>query len=418
MGLFSKLFGSSPGKQTQESGTYFQTLTESAPNFAPFTGTVYEQELTRAAIDRFAMACSKLKPEISGESKPQVKKMIRTRPNDFMTWSTFMTRLATIHEVDCMAYIVPVLSKDASRIVGVFPLKCDYAEVLEYAGEPWIRFSFATGDDAAIELRNVGLLARYPYNSDYFSDPHCINSTMDLIHAQKKALKEAIKNGARIRYIGAVNGRVHEEDLRKKRERFVEDNLGADNEGGILLYDGTFSNVKQVEPQSFTISSEEMERIESNVFYYFGTNKKILTNAFDEEAWSAYYEGRVEPFAIRVGEALTNMLFSQVEQMHGNAITFSSNRLQYATTSAKNSIISSMVDRGVMSIEQARETLQLPASEDGTYVIRGEYVGIDAIEEKEVGGGEEKPSQEPQEPISDPVSNKPEHEPKEGEDAH
>lgn len=397
MGLFSKLFGNSPGGKAKQDGTYYQTLTESCPNFAPFTGTVYEQELTRAAIDRFAMACSKLKPECSGDSKPQVTKMIRTRPNQQMTWSTFMARLATIYEVDCMAYIVPTFSKDMSRITGVFPLKCDYAEILEYAGEPWIRFTFPTGQDAAIELRYVGLLPRYPYASDYFSDPHCINSTMDLIHAQKKALKQAIKNGAAVRWIGAVSGRVHEDDLKAKRKRFVEDNLGEDNEGGLLIYDGTFTNLKQVEPQSYVIDEKQMARIESNVFCYFGTNKEILTNSFNEEQWSAYYEGRVEPFAIYVGEALTNMLFTPIEQMHGNSVSFSSNRLQYATTASKNTIISSMVDRGVMSIEQARETLQLPSDEEGTYVIRGEYVGVDALNDREENDNPPEPPSSPNE---------------------
>ena len=124
-----------------------------------------------------------------------------------------------------------------------------------------------------------------------------------------------------------------------------------------------------------------MARIEANVFYYFGTNKEILTNSFNEEQWAAYYEGRVEPFAIRVGEALTNMLFTPVEQMHGNSVMFSSNRLQYATTKDKNTIISNMVDRGVMSIEQAREILQLSPDDKGTCVIRGEYVGIEALKQ-------------------------------------
>lgn len=205
-------------------------------------------------------------------------------------------------------------------------------------------------------------------------------------------MKHAIKNGAAIRWIGAVSGRVHEDDLKAKRERFVEDNFGEDNEGGLLVYDGTFTNVKQVEPQSYVIDEKEMARIEANVFYYFGTNKEILTNSFNEEQWAAYYEGRVEPFAVRVGEALTNMLFTPVEQMHGNSVMFSSNRLQYATTADKNTIISNMVDRGVMCVEQAEEILQISHVEGGTYVIRGEYVDVDAL----------KQSGTPQEPEPDP----------------
>lgn len=375
MGLFSKLFGSEKKtEQVVNGGSYYQTLTESAPSFTSYSGGTYGQELTRAAIDRFAMACSKLKPEVSGDSKQYVRKMVKTRPNSEMTWSTFMTRLATIHETDCIAYIVPIMSADLSRVVGLFPLKCTNAEIVDYMGEPWIRFHFRTGKDAAIELRRVGILARYPYESDYFSEDHCIGTTMDLIHTQQQALKHAMRNGANIRFIASVSGRVHEDDLKAKRQRFVEDNFGEDNENGILLYDGTFANVKQIEPQSFVADDKEMERIERNVFTYFGTNMNILTNSFNEEQWAAYYEGRVEPFAIRVGEAITNMVFTPEEQMRGNAVMFSSNRLQYASTDSKNKILTSMIDRSVMSLEQAQEVLQLPHDQGGTYVIRGEYI--------------------------------------------
>lgn len=379
MGLFDKLFGSKVKSQTNNEARW-KTFTEFDPVFAPFTGTVYEQELTRASIDRFSLACSKLKPEIRGTSKQHIAKLINTRPNDQMTWSNFMARLANIYQIDCMAYIVPGFSRDMTRIEAFFPLKCDWAEILDYNGEPWIRFNFPTGDTAVIELKYVGLLARYPYQSDYFSEPHCIKNTMDLIDAQNQALQAAIKAGAKIRFIGAVNGRVHEEDLKKKRERFVKDNFSPDNENGILIYDSTFSDVKQVSPQSFVIDDDEMKRIEKAVYTYFGTNEAILTNSFNEEQWLAYYEGVIEPFAVRVGEAMTNMVFSATEQTHENRITFSSNRLEYASANSKRQLISEMVDRAIMSLNEGREMLQLPPVEDGDKrVIRGEYINVDAL---------------------------------------
>lgn len=378
MGLFDKLFGSK--EKSSQSEKYWQTFTEFAPAFSSFTGNVYAQELTRASIDRFAMACSKLKPEISGNSKSQIAKLIQTRPNDQMSWSTFMMRLANIHEIDCMAYVVPGFSSDMTRITAFYPLKCDYADIIDYKGEPWIRFHFATGDTAAIELKYVGLLPRYPYESDYFSEQHCLNNTMDLINAQNQALQVAIKSGAKIRFIGEVNGRVHEDDLKKKRERFIKDNFSPENENGILIYDQTFTDVKQVNPQSFVIDDAEMKRIEFSVYSYFGTNEAILTNSFNEQEWTAYYEGRIEPFAIRVGDAMTNMVFSPTEQMHGNKITFSSNRLEYATTEAKNKLVSEMVDRSIISINEGRSILQLPPVPGGDKrVIRGEYINVEAL---------------------------------------
>lgn len=378
MALFDGLFGK-PKNVTVASNTAFQTFTEYAPVFSEFLGNVYGQELTRSSINAFATACSKLQPQINGNSKPKINRLIETQPNKYMVWSDFLERLATIYEVDTTAFIVPGFSADMREINALFPLKCQYAEILEYRGEPWVRFHFANAQQAAIEMKHVCILPKYRYESDFFGDPNCLDKTMQLIHAQGEAQDNAIRNGAKIRFIGQVNGRVHEDELKKKKERFVTDNLSASNEDGILLYDSTFTDVRQVEPQSYVISDDEMQRIQQGVFNYFGVNENILQNKYDEESWNAYYEGKVSPWAVKVGQGLTRMLFTEREQ-RTNKITLSSSRLDYATTSARNTMIMNMVDRGILSFNEAREMLQLPAVEGGDRrVIRGEYVNVDAL---------------------------------------
>lgn len=377
MGLLGKIFKRPKDVPSREG---YATFTETNPFFSSFSGGIYEQELTRAAIERFAQACAKLKPEISGSSKPSVAKFITTSPNEIMTWPKFISRLATIYEVDDTAYIVPAYGNDLTKPIGLFPLKCSYAEVVEYGNEPWIRFHFDTGAVAAIELANVCILTKFQYGSDFFGERNCLDTTMELIHAQNEAQKNAIKTGAAIRFIGALSGQVREEDIKKKRERFSIDNLTAQNGSGILLYDTTFSDVKQIQPYSYTIDDKEMERIKESVYTYFGTNEDILQNKYSEETWGAYYEGRVEPFAVALGEGLTKMLFTQTEIRHGNRISFSANRLEYASNASKRNMVRDMLDRGVMSLNEAREVLQLPPVEGGDVrVIRGEYVNADEV---------------------------------------
>lgn len=43
-----------------------------------------------------------------------------------------------------------------------------------------------------------------------------------------------------------------------------------------------------------------MQHIQENVCTHFGTNMDILQNKFDENTWNAYYEGKIEPFAIQL----------------------------------------------------------------------------------------------------------------------
>lgn len=387
MGLLDKILGTKASSVTGQPSPvdalpYFKTFTEYSPSFSTFNGGIYELELTRAAIHSFATGCSKLKPEVEGTAIPKATRSFKTSPNAYMTWPRFLYRLATIYECDSTAYVVPSFNKDG-EIVGLWPLKCTSAEVVEYKGEPWMRFHFPTGDSAALELKHVCIISKYQYESDYFGSPNVLDSTMKLIDAQNKAQGEAIKAGAMLRFIGEVTGRVHEDELAKKRERFSDDNLSEKNQSGIMLYDQTFQKVEQIKPYNYTISTEEMNRIKESVYTYFGTNEDILQNHYQEDHWNAYYEGKIEPWAVQLGEGLTHMLFSNQQRIN-NKISFSANRLQYATSASKRNMIRDMLDRGVFCIDDARAILQLPPLPDGQgqiRVIRGEYIDATMLDE-------------------------------------
>lgn len=389
MGLLKDIFVR-PKKDVQ--GKEYTTFTEYSPVFSSFSGALHEQELTRACIERFATATSKLKPEIYGNAKPAITRAVNTYPNSKMTWNTFLKRLGAIYESDGTAFVVPEYAWDAKTIQGLFPIKCADAVILEHIGEPWIRFDFPTGENAAFPLSDVCIISKFQYYSDFFGDDNCLQATMDLLHSQEEAQEFAIKNGANIRFIGALAGQVREEDMEKKRKRFIDSNLSSQNTSGLMLYDQTFTSIQQINPQNYTISSDEMSRIEDNVFNYFGINKNILQNSYDENQWGAWYEGKVEPFAIALSDGLTKMLFTQREQLH-NRISFSSNRLEYASNASKRNMIRDMIDRGVFTINQALEILQLPqiGEEGDIRVIRGEYLNAENISKQVSLTDEERP---------------------------
>lgn len=382
MGLLSSVLGRlrlGPLRST----SYFSTFTSYAPAFTSFDGGLYEQMLTRAAVDRFATACSKLKPEVLGSAQPRVRRAIRTAPNGYMTWPQFLYRVATILEVDTTAYVVPSFDERGNK-VGVWPLRASNAEIVDYAGEPWVRFTFPAGDpwegnQAAIELSNVCILTRFQYESDFFGGGNdAIGPTMQLMDLQRQAQEQAMRAAPALRFIGKVGSAMRPEDVAKKRREFSDDNLSAQNTSGILVYDQSWEDVRQLEPNRYVIPTEEMERIDHNVYTYFGVNSDILENSYNEDQWGAYYEGKVEPFAIQLGDGMSRILYSENERSRGNAVMFSSNRLEYASNASKRNMVRDMLDRGVMTLNQARQVLQLPPTEDGdVYVVRGEYFVLD-----------------------------------------
>lgn len=379
MGVLSLFFPNNPAKKTY-AASGFKTFTEYNPVFYTWSGKIYEEALCRAAIEKFSTSCAKLKPEVVGSSKPNVKRMFETWPNPYMTWPKFLGRLATITETDTTAFVVPLLDR-SDNVVGLFPLKPITTEVIDLQDEPWLRFTLATGDQLAIEMWRVAIITRFQYESDFFGSGNgALDGTLSVMDAQRQAEQLAIRNGARIRFIGRLTGQVHEDDIKAKRERFYEDNLSPENTTGLMLYDNTYDSLKQIEEQHYTIDTDEMKRINDSVFSYFGTNEDILHNHYTEEHWGAYYEGKIEPWAVQVSESLTRMLYTSIERRHGNYVMFSSNRLEYASNASKRNMVRDMIDRGVMSINEAREVLQLPPIPGGeVFFARGEYKDAQGI---------------------------------------
>ena len=170
---------------------------------------------------------------------------------------------------------------------------------------------------------------------------------------------------------------INDEDIEKERQRFRKTNLSSENNGGVLLIDTKYADVKQLESKPFVVDADQMKLIKDNVHDYFGTNEKILRNEWDEAIWSAFYEGKVEVFALQMHLALTAMFFSDREQSLGNDITFSANRLQFAKIEDKVNTIKELFDRMMLSPDEGREILQMAPLPDGLgqkYYIRGEYL--------------------------------------------
>lgn len=354
--------------------TQFETVSEPSPMVISWNGDIYGQQLVRSVIERIAIACSKLEPKIHGNAKPRIRRAVETSPNQFQTWPQFLHRAATLYFNDNNLYIVPVYKKGTDITIGFYPLRSVSTQIVDYGGEPWIRFMTPTGKPLAIELKYVGVMTRFQYKSDFFGTPNNLDNTLALLEAQSTAQKNAIKDTGAVKFIGQVNGQVREEDLAKKRDRFAEDNLSEKNTSGLMVYDATYSSMTQVDPKNWTIPTEEMSRIENGVFDYFGISREILQNTYDENAWDAFYEGVVEPWAIQLGEVLSQSLFTMRERP-ANRIEFSADRLSYASAASKRNMNKDMLDRGVMTINQALKVLQLPElGPDGDVrILRGEY---------------------------------------------
>ena len=378
MGLFEKIFPKKT-EETLKAEQTFKTFEAYRPVFSTWSGKIYESELVRAAADARARHIAKLKVEMRGTAKPGLRNLVKYKPNAYQTWYQFLYRLSTILDMNNNAFIVPVETQFGEH-AGYYTILPSLCELVESKGVVYLRYKFADHRSAAIEFDRCALMTKHQYKRDFFGDSNDVLSpTMDLIHIQNQGIKEAIKNGATYRFMGTLTNFRSPEHLAEERKNFTAENLVTGN-GGFLLLPNTYQNVQQIKSQPFTIDAAQVKQINENVFNYFGVNEKILQNTALGDDLDAFYEGAIEPFAIQFSEVMTDMTFSLREQSLGNEIIATANRLQYMKMSDKIAYVKELADRGLITVNEAREALNyapLEGDEGNRRPARGEYYFVD-----------------------------------------
>lgn len=385
MGLFDFIFGNRPKTDERKEET-FKMLNGYTPRFTSYSGELYENDQVRAAINARATHVSKLKVELHGSARPALRAKMQHAPNQWQTWSQFLYRLSTLLDIYNTAFIVPVYDQygEPSGIYAPLPKRC---EVVQYNDVPYLRYEFTWGEHASVELDYCGIMTKFQHTNDFFGETNrALLPTMDLIAIQKQGIEEGVKSAATYRFMARVNNFTKAEDLAKERRRFTEENFSRDAKGGgLLLFPNTYTDIKQVDVKPWVVDAEQKKQIDDNVNRYFGVNEDILTNKAYGDAWSAFYEGVVEAWAIQFSEVMTKMLYTLREQSAGNFVSATSNRLQYMSNADKLQVSAQMLDRGIFSLNDVREIWNLPPVDGGdTRIIRGEYYSVD---EKVTDGG-------------------------------
>ena len=339
-------------------------------------------DLTRTAVNRFATFASKFKPQINGSAAKSLERTLQFKPNPLMDTTKFIARVATILEVENTAFIVPI-EDDYGRLCGWYPILPSLTELVQFDGVMYLRYTFASGDKAAVEFERCGILTQCQYLSDIWGEKNdVLQPTMQLIQTSNESIINAVKNSANVRFLAKITNFVKPEDIKKERQRFTEENLSASNTSGMILYDNKFDNLTPVESKPYTPNALQTQQINENVCTHFGTNMDILQNKYTEDQFNAYYEGKLEPFALQLSLVMTNMTFTQREIACGNEIVFSANRLQYASNATKLSVSTGMFDRGLFSVNDVMDVWNMPPQEDGDKrYIRKEYMEITPVED-------------------------------------
>ena len=394
MGMLEKIFGRREQPAALKNAQVFRMLEGYTPVFTSWRGSIYESELIRASLDTWGRHAAKLRPNLKGKAAPELQTRMKVKPNAFQEWSKYMYQTATVLGARNNVFIVKTRAEDDTP-TGIIDIIPDSWEMIEYNGEPWIRFILPNNKRRAERLADVGILTRMQYKSELFGeDNEAMRPVLDLIEMQRQGIKEGIKNGASYRFSAQSDNWASDEDLAKEMERFNQFTFGnRKSSGGVLLFPNTYNNVQQLKQEGYKIDAEQQNHIRENVHNYFGVNEEVLQNKAFGDAWLAFYEGFVEWFAIQLGEVISGMLFTDRERgAYENQVFFSSNRLQYMSNADKLNAVTQLGDRGLATRNELREILNLdplPEPFGNQIPTRGEYYDVTNPPDKKTGGAEE-----------------------------
>ena len=358
--------------------------------------------LIRASIDALARNIAKMELDavMYTDRDNSIKKVDRVsdvarvlkRPNQYMSTYDFLYKVASLYYASNNAFIWPEYRNGS--LYALWPINYENFQLFESERGTLIakfrmnyRHTYTIPYDDLIHLRNHFI------DDDLAGEPNsALLPVCELMNTQNEGIVNGIKNSAIIRGILKSVNVIKENDLKKARDRFVEDNLSASNNGGVIVVDGKFE-YSPLESKPYVIDADTMNEAKKMVYDYFGVNEGFITNEFTPEQYEAVYEGRLEPFAIMLTQALTHGLYTARERGFGNEIEANMSKVKYQPISAITSLISATNQLGLFRKNEYREMLGYPplSDEEGgnDIVVSLNYVNSQNLDEyQEVGSNE------------------------------
>ncbi len=403
MGLFDRLF---PKRKQKENLSYMYFMTGNQPLFTKWDAASYEHALVKMCVHTIANNAAKLKGKhikkakgILREVNDNLNVLLQFQPNPLMNAFDFLYKvISDLFDPDSSNTLIYIDKDDDGTVRGFYPLNFSLAEFLEDGiGNIYVRYQFQNGRKVVVPYENVIHLRRFYKNDEIFGSPatRTIKPILQLAKTTDEGIQNAIKLSTSLRGILKYNGILKPEDIKRDRDRFVQEYLNSDNQGGIGALDTKAEFIK-TDLNPIMVDSNQITVIEKKVYNFFNLNENIITSKYSEEDWDAFYESVIEPLAIQLSLEFTNKIFTPRERGFGNQVIFEANRLQYASAKTKVQIVKETAPFAIFTRNEIREIFNLAPVDGGDEFIlavggKAELISTEGKEEENEKNGKGTP---------------------------
>lgn len=362
------------------SGNVLKMVTLRNGQFFCFDGKLYESDIVRACIRPKVKAIGKLvgkhirdDPKAGGlKVNPDANiRFLLSEPNPYMTGQQMQEKVANQLCLNNNAFIL-VVRDENGKPMQLYPVPCVSVEAkYNDSGELFLKFLYGNGKTGVFRYSDI-IHLRQDYNdNDIFgtSPIPVLIPLMNLIGTMDQGIVNAIRNSNVIRWLISFRQSMRDEDIKRYVQNFVDNYLAVESTTFGAAGIDSKADIQRIEPKDYVPNALQTEKVVDRLYSYWGTNKKIVQSSYTEDEWTAYYESEIEPVVVQMHQTYTVALFSRKERGYGNRIVFEANNLQCASLTTKLAF-QAMVDRGAMTPNEWRETMNLAPIEGGDQPIR------------------------------------------------
>lgn len=361
--LFKMIFGNKKQKILEQT---LQLLSGFNATYTDISDNIKDNIIAKECINAIATHCAKMMPrhyQRDGQMKTaingDINYIISCKPNPFMTVYQFLYKTVALWASQNNEFIYIDID-NMGYLRGLYPLNPLFCTLIEYENEIWLKFQFLNGNIYYIKYSRIIHLRDYYIDHDFYGDTNeALLSAIETQTVADDGIKNAIKISTSLRgTLKAPNAMLKTSDIQEMRNNFVEDLLKSTS--GIAGLDSRL-DFKEINLNPVLLNKEQLEMVNGNIYGYFMISEKIIKSEYIPDEWNAFYESVLEPRAIQMGQAFTNAIFGDKAIKEGHCIEFSVNRIRYAKTETKISLIKEAGSLGLLTVDEGREILDLPA---------------------------------------------------------
>lgn len=366
-----------PTRNEKAHGEIIKMVNVWGDHYYTWDGKLYNSDIVRSCLRPKVKAVGKLVGKHIRDSTTGMKvnpdaniRFLFSEPNPYMTGQQFQEKVANQLCLNNNAFIL-VIKDDNGKPIQLYPIPCDFCETVYKNDELYLRFQYRNGNIRVFPYTDI-IHLRQDYNdNDIFgsSPAEALKGMMEVIGTIDQGIIKAIKNSSLIRWLLTFNQALRAEDIKNYVQEFVANYLSVDSETwGAAGVDAKVTATR-IEPKDYVPNALQTKETLNRIYSFFNTNEMIIQSRWTEDQWNAYYEAEIEPIAIQMGQAYSVKLFTRKERGCGNRVVFEASNLQCASLSSKLALLA-MVDRGAMTPNEWRETLNMAPIEGGDEPIR------------------------------------------------